>query len=243
MNNKTLAVILHYNTTKYTDTLYELMKPYESEDYDLIVLDNGSDLDKKSKYNTYRLDTNLYYGGGLDYIFDLFIKDNRYDSLIVLNSDLIIQGKNFIKEMRKQLFNADLHILSPCIIQPELNQPYWPQMHCWNSTELRYVKWVDYTCVLLRRQFIETVKAFGSSYGWVQDIMSGIICANNGWKIAVADWIPVVHIRLGTIKNNSHLSNYNQLAEKEMREYFQKKGLYTELLEWSKWARAYSYNI
>lgn len=29
---KTLAVILHYNTTKYTDSLYEMLKPYERED-------------------------------------------------------------------------------------------------------------------------------------------------------------------------------------------------------------------
>jgi cellulose biosynthesis protein BcsQ len=62
---KSLVAILHYNTPSYTDTLYELLKPYEREDYDLIVIDNGSDLGKSSKYATFRLEENVYFGGGL----------------------------------------------------------------------------------------------------------------------------------------------------------------------------------
>ena len=41
---KTLAVILHYNTKHFTDRLYRQLKPYENNDYDLIILDNGSEI-------------------------------------------------------------------------------------------------------------------------------------------------------------------------------------------------------
>ena len=61
--SKTLVAILHFNSTHYTDTLYEMLKPYEKDDYDLIVIDNGSDLNKTSKYTTHRLEDNVYYGG------------------------------------------------------------------------------------------------------------------------------------------------------------------------------------
>ena len=42
MRTTTLAVILHYNTVECTDALYRQLKPFESDDYELIVLDNGS---------------------------------------------------------------------------------------------------------------------------------------------------------------------------------------------------------
>ena len=48
---KTLAIILHYNTIGYTDALYEMLKPYERDEYELMVLDNGSQEGKASKYN------------------------------------------------------------------------------------------------------------------------------------------------------------------------------------------------
>ena len=104
---KTLAAILHYNTTKYTDSLYEMLKPYEREDYDLVVIDNGSDKDKTSKYTTFRLEENVYYGGGLDVTMNYFIDNTQYDSMMLLNSDLIIHGQNFVKSLRNELFSEE----------------------------------------------------------------------------------------------------------------------------------------
>ena len=79
---KSLVAILHYNSTQYTDTLYEMLKPYERDDYDLVVIDNGSDLQKTSKYTTFRLEENVYYGGGLDVTMNYFIENIQYDSMI-----------------------------------------------------------------------------------------------------------------------------------------------------------------
>lgn len=223
---KSLVVILHHNSFRYTDALYEMLKPYERNDYDLIVLDNGSDEGKTSKYTTYRSDVNTGYGGGLDLSLQLFLENPEYDSFTILNSDLIIHGPNFIRELRKQLFSQkELMIVSPCVIQPEKNQCFWKQMHNWGARELRYVPLVDYQCAFMKREFAETVRTFGSHYGWVQDVMTGIICEDKGWKIAVADWLPIVHIGNGTVKDNPHLSNYNVLAQAEMDEYFVQRGL------------------
>ena len=55
---KTLVVILQYNTHELTDSLYQTLKPYEEDIYDLVVIDNGSDKDKISKYATYALEVN-----------------------------------------------------------------------------------------------------------------------------------------------------------------------------------------
>jgi hypothetical protein len=223
---KSLVAILHYNTVHYTDTLYEMLKPYEREDYDLVIIDNGSDKDKISKYTTYRSEGNMFYGGGLDMTLEMFIENKQYDSFALLNSDVILHGYNFYKTLRQQLFSQDdLMVISPCVIQPEKQQTFWKQMHCWNANELRYVPFIDYNAPFMKRAFAEKVGAFGSQYGWVQDLMTGIVCEDNNWKIAVCDWVPIVHIGNGTVKATPKLSNYNILAQEEMDKYFIEKGL------------------
>ena len=86
---KTLVAILQYNTYELTDSLYETLKPYEEDIYDLVVIDNGSQTDKISKYTNYTLEENGYYGGGLNAILGLFLESKQYDSVMVLNKFLI----------------------------------------------------------------------------------------------------------------------------------------------------------
>lgn len=241
MNKKSLIVILHYNSVQFTDALFEMLKPYEREDYDLVVLDNGSDEGKSSKYTTYRSDVNTFYGGGLDLSLQLFLENENYDSFAILNSDMVIHGYNFFRTLRKLLFSNDYIIVSPCVIQPEKTQCFWKQMHCWNATELRPVPFIDYQCAFMKRQFAEHVKGFGSQYGWVQDIMTGIICEDMKWKIAICDWLPVVHIGNGTVKDNPKMSNYNVLAQSELDQYFISKGLVNQMQALQQKAIGYNY--
>jgi hypothetical protein len=224
--SKSLVIILHFNTIKYTDALYEMLKPFERDDYDLVVLDNGSDEGKSSKYTTYRSPENTFYGGGLDLSMNLFLESPQYDSMVVLNSDMIIHGYNFIRTLRGLLFsNPQYMIASPVVIQPEQSQCHWRQMHCWNTTTLREVPFVDFQCALMKRELAEKIQSFGSKYGWVQDLMAGIVCEDNNWKIVVADWLPVVHIGNGTVKDNPQLSDYNVRAQNEMNDFFASNGL------------------
>ena len=242
--SKSLMAILHHNTTHYTDALYEMLKPYEREDYDLVVIDNGSEEGKTSKYTTYRSDENVFYGGGLDLTMQLFLDSPQYDSFSLLNSDLVIHGYNYVRTLRQQLFSReDLMVVSPCVIQPIPQQCFWKQMHCWNATELRFVPFVDYQSPLIKRKLAETIKAFGSRYGWVQDLMTGIVCEDNGWKIAVCDWLPIVHIGNATVKEVPKLSNYNIMAQQEMDEYFQKKGLVDRATQLKQKSIGYGYEI
>lgn len=231
---KSLVAILHYNTTSYTDTLYELLKPYERDDYDLIVIDNGSDIGKSSKYSTFRLDENVYFGGGLDVTMNYFIENKQYDSMMLLNSDLVVHGHNFVRSLRKELFSyEDLVLVSGCVLQPEKNQCHWKMIHNWGHNQLRFVPWVDYQCSLLKRRLVEEIKGFGSRFGWVQDVMTGIVCEDNNWKIAVCDWLPVIHFGNGTVKDNQDkpvISQYNQLAEQEMFSYFKDRGLWERFI-------------
>ena len=85
---KTLVTILHYNTPELTDNLYETLKPYEKDIYDLAIIDNGSHTNKKSKYTSYELEQNYFYGGGVSTILEMFLESPQYDSVMILNSDI-----------------------------------------------------------------------------------------------------------------------------------------------------------
>jgi GT2 family glycosyltransferase len=234
---KTLAVILHYNTKHFTDRLYRQLKPYENQDYDLVILDNGSEI--KPDNPSIRVDQNIFFGGGLNLAFQWVLDNPEYDSLLFLNSDLIIHGKDFVKTLRKEL--NEYKIISPSVIQPEEDQCYWPTMNSWYSKEIRQVPWVDFQCPLIHRDFIEHIKQYDDDliYGWGNDVYSGYICNQNNWKIGVIDLATVVHLGSATIKETNS-SNYNNLAEKGMYKYFGKINSLHILNEYRNLARNYN---
>ena len=174
---KTLAVIYNHNMPEITDSLWENLKPYERNDYDLILIDNGSKPEGKSKYTTHETGQNTYFGGALNIALQFFLESGNYDSLLSLNNDLILQGPNFVRTLRKEMFDHDYKIVSPSVLQVN-SQCKWKYMHCWNSNKIREVKWVDFQAPLLHKDFIEKINQYRNEliYGWGQDVLSGIIC-------------------------------------------------------------------
>ena len=243
---KTLAVILHYNTPEMTDRLFGQLKPYEREDYDLVVLDNGSPEEGRTQNTTYRSSQNVYFGGGLNMTMQLVLDNPQYDSLLFLNSDLIVHGYNFVKTLRKEMFENDYKIISPAVMQPEKNQCFWPTMHNWQSTHTRDVPWIDFQCPLIHRDLIEEIKQFDDDliFGWGNDVYSGLICRENGWKCGVVDFAPAIHLSNATVQKNQDddiIKNYNVYAERGMVSFFQKIGRMTELVQLRTEAQNYKY--
>ncbi len=226
---KTLAVIYNHNMPEITDSLWQSLKPYERDDYDLIIIDNGSLDNRKSKYTTYETGQNTYFGGALNIALQLFLESDNYDSLLSLNNDLILQGPNFVKTLRDEMFKGDYKIVSPCVLQVN-NQCKWKYMHCWNTDRTRDVKWVDFQAPLLHKDFIEHIQQFPSEliYGWGQDVLSGIICEQQRWKVGVVDKCPLIHHSAQTYKSGASdidLTTYCRIAEKNMFDYFEKQNL------------------
>lgn len=246
---KTLVVILHHNTPQYTDVLYEMIALDPSDDYDLAVIDNGSTSGKESKYTTYKLDENIFFGGGLNAAMELVDNSAEYDSLFFLNSDLIV-GRNFVKNFRREFLTNNWDIGSPCIIQPEKTQNYWKQMLCWNTNKTRSVRWIDLQCPMISRNFIDQLKreSCGEYYidpllirGWGADVYFGIICEKKEWKIGICDFIPAVHLGSMTLKILGNTNEYCRLAEQGMYEFFNKKGLMNEFIDMRKWGENYKH--
>ncbi len=149
---KTLVAILQYNTFELTDSLYENLKPYEENIYDTVVVDNGSHPDKRSKYTTHALDQNVFYGGGVSVILELFLESPQYDSVIILNNDLHLHGYNYIKTLREEMFKGDFKLISPCVLEPHTGeQTIWKPMRPWHTGTTRVVPYIDYQAPMFSR--------------------------------------------------------------------------------------------
>lgn len=223
---KTLCAILSYNTPELTTNLYNSLEPYKSDIYDLIVIENGSN-EFNSSLSRIELKRNIYFGGGLNYAFKYILANsNKYDSLMFLNSDLILHGMNYVKTLREYL--NEYHIISPAIINSEYNQCHWKQMWNWNNNDIRKVKWIDFQAPLFHIDFIKKQQEFPNELllGWGQDILSGINCEQWDMNIGVVDKCTITHLNSQTIRKNNHspdpiLQTYNQRAERAMFAYFQ----------------------
>ena len=243
--SKTLAVIYNHNLPEMTDKLWEELKPYERDDYDLILIDNGSRPEGKSKYTTHETGQNTYFGGALNIALQVFLESKEYDSLLSLNNDLVLQGNNFVKTLREEMFNNDFKIVSPSVLQVE-KQCNWKYMHCWNSDKIREVKWVDFQSPLIHKDFIEKYPQFPDElvYGWGQDVLSGILCEQNDWKVGVVDRCPLIHHSAHTYKSGKSdldLQTYCQNAEQGMFGYMQSQGLMETFLKFRELSAGYTY--
>lgn len=252
---KTAAVILNHNLPDYTDMLYESLKPHERGDYDLMVFDNGSAPANMSRYTSYTIGKNAYFGGGINVAMQMVMEDDTYDSLLFLNNDLTIHPYNFVKVLREIMFSyripklstgdEEYDVVSPTFynIEPR-GQCHWKTMHNYGSSRVRQVPFIDFQCPLISKRLIKEVGEIDPSlmYGWGIDAYFAIICQQKGWKMGVTDTLCVLHHNSLTVKKGVAgitMQQYCQLAEKGQFDFFTKKNLMKEFHETRKLGEQY----
>lgn len=192
---KTAVTILNHNLPEWTDNLYESLKPYERDDYDVIVLDNGSDKDKISKYTTLVSEQNCYFGGGLEQARRFMMESGKYDSLLFLNNDLMVHGYNFVLELRKAM-EGRVKVVSPCFFNIEPNgQCHWKTMHNHQSPTPRVVPFVDLQAPLLHMDVLLALGEIDPDlyWGWGIDVLIAHLCRKHDWKMVVCDNVSMIH--------------------------------------------------
>lgn len=246
--SKTLAVILNHNRKEYTDRVYKLLAPHTKNMCDLVVIDNGSTQeDEISEYTMYRSEKNYYFGGGFNLAMQLVHDNAEYDSLLFLSNDIVFHGYNFIHKLRQILFEEDFAVASPAVLQPELGQCHWKQMHNWGAKETRPVQWIDFMCPILRRDVIEKIGQYDMDmmYGWGLDQYTGVVCEDNNWKTGVTDLLSIIHFSAQTTKDGKSdisLQEYCNRAERGVFVFFDKINELNRLARMREFGVNYSYN-
>ena len=242
---KTIAFILNYNTPDLTDALYESLSPYMGDLYDLMVLDNNSDESKRSKHPTIQTGDNLYWGGGLNWAFNYVLEHDEYDSLLFLNSDLTLNGNDFVKKLREQMFDNDFMIVSPSVIEDfKKDKPKsvtFSQMGNWETDGCRSVKWIDLQCPLFHRNFIEYINQFDPELklGYGIDLLCGFACEDMKWKIGVHDQLLINHLGQESWRRQDKLEEYANTAGRQHIHYFRKIGMRLRRKKYMKYADNY----
>ena len=85
---KTIGAILSYNNPEMTDRLVENIRSVFKKDFTFIVVDNGSDKDKISKYSTHFIDVNCRMTRGFNKCIEIIDKEySGYDNIWFFTND------------------------------------------------------------------------------------------------------------------------------------------------------------
>ena len=195
---KTLYVILNHNAGNITTIYYEELKYYQEQDnFDLLLIDNGSKPSERSIHTTHSFKNNVYFNGAIQWAFKYMLDHPEYEYLVFSNNDIFLHGYRFVENMVTIAEENDFTMVSPCNIEGNAGQNFWPIMHCWYKKEPRVVPWVDFVCPFIHRRLVEEIQQFPTwwrspSYGF--DDYCSIICNRKGWKIGVSDSVTIFHI-------------------------------------------------
>lgn len=244
-----LVATININQPDMTNNVVEQARKDKSVDCEIMVLENGAT--EPSKYSTHISEKNYFYGGGLNLVFDYFLNETSHDWLTVFNNDIIFHGERYLSTMLATAQKYDLSVLSPVVMNASLEQNYWKQMHSWMSDEIRYVDWVDFQAVFLRRDICEIIGQYPLEliYGWGNDILTGIIAKENNLKVGVTDKVCVVHLNSQSMKkgvedlegNIITTDEYCRRADAGMNECMQNLGKWDIFMQFKHSAANYSY--
>ena len=195
---KTLYIILNHNAAQISTIYYEEMKYYQEQDnFDLLLIDNGSKGPEKSIHTTHSFKKNVYFNGAIQWAFKYMLDHSEYEYLVFSNNDIFLHGYRFVENMVTLAEENNFTMIAPAGIEGNAGQNFWPIMHCWYKKEPRVVPWIDFICPFINRRLIEEIQQFPSwwrtpSYGF--DDYCSITCNRKGWKIGVSDLMTIFHI-------------------------------------------------
>ena len=256
---KTAFFILNHNLPDYTDILYNSLKPYERNDYDLFVIDNGSKPEGTSKYTTFKLEQNVYMGGGFNAGMQYVLENEQYDSMIFSNNDLTVHPYNYVRTLRDEMFEEvfldkvgyqeiKYDIVSPSFynIEPD-QQCHWKSMHNWNCEKIRQVDYIDFQTPLISRRMLEEVREIDGDlmYGWGICFYFALLAKKKGYKLGMVDRCCILHHNSVTVKKGVagiDIPTYCRRAEEGQFKFFQKKNLWNDYINLRKKAETYEYN-
>jgi GT2 family glycosyltransferase len=176
-----LISTLNYNQPELTDNLVkQLNRGNDLSKHELMILDNGS---TKSVANS------------TTHILEYFLS-TEHEYFVLFNNDLIFHGPRLIDNMLREMQEHDLALYSPAITNTGADQCYWRQMWNWGTGTVRQVPWIDFMCLVMRRDLAQYIGKYPDELflGWGPDFYSGIKAEEGGFKVGVSDNITLSHL-------------------------------------------------
>ena len=205
-SNRVAFIITNYNMPERTDQIVENIRKKVKWPVDIIVVDNGSDLEQQSKYTTLRLGKNVQTSNGwlvgLQYAKSLAAarKICYFAYWIWITTCLYDETQNDILTPLAQflLDNPKAAAIGPAISNNDNTWAHLKKVKGQNTP--RKVKYVDELGVLWRASFFDSIGWFDPDElrGFGVDIESGYLARYSGRDVYIHDGV--------TIKKNSGIA-------------------------------------
>lgn len=211
--SKVAIIIVNHNLHSKTDNLVEKLKSITKCNYDIIVVDNASNI--QSKYTSVHLNKNIYKTNslliGLQYADSLeIINDEKYFAYCFVDTSCNLENINI--DIINKLFltlkeNNDIVGISPSYTQD--SDTAWDNMKNKNNIEKEYIYFVQNFFSMYKSHWFNKIGRFSKElkYGWGIDIETGYKAYNENKKIILDNSITI------QIKNNN---SYNDISQYEM---------------------------
>jgi GT2 family glycosyltransferase len=219
-----LISTLNYNQPELTDNLIkQLYRGNDLSKHELMIVDNGS-TKELARSTTHRLEENVFFGGGLNMILEYFLSTN-HEYFVLFNNDLIFHGPRLIDNMLREMQENDLALYSPSITNTGADQCFWKQMWNWGTMSVRQVPFIDFMCLVMRRDLAEYITRYPDELflGWGPDFYTGIKAQEGGFKVGISDNITLAHLVSQTFKTGAieiKESDFCAQADGNMHNYF-----------------------
>jgi len=230
--NKRIAVILvNYNMLENTDKIVEKLKEVTKYPTDIIVVDNGSEIVKKSEYTTIALSKNVQTTNGwlmgLHYADAISVNEKfEYFGYLFVITSTYIDNVNY-DIIEKMVINLKNDIVG---IHPALSKDSTTaHKHLYSKNQnIRGVKFIDNIFALYKADWFNSIGRFNPrlTYAWGIDVETGYLARKNGFKICIDDNIIVKKVtNIGyTMNRMSESAKEREInARSQMYYYFKEK--------------------
>jgi GT2 family glycosyltransferase len=242
---KTGIVICSYNMPEYTNGLVDHILGTTHRSYDLIVVDNGSDLTNLSQYTTHRLDKNIQMVPGFMYGLDQL--DGEYYAYWLITTSVRFDTKDQRDYLDKLLDVLENDPLSYAAQPATLFMGIERERSAWknlleplSSGVPRRVWATDYACTLYRADRFHQLGLWNKNLtrGWGVGSENFYLARKEGWHIYNHDGIVMFHdqgigYQMERMKETAK-ERARKATEECDREFIPKYGNnYLEFLNWS----------
>lgn len=230
---RTVGIILSYNNPSMTDRLVENIKENVKKKFDYIVLDNGSDEDKVSKYTTHKIEKNCRMTRGFNEGISIIEKEYPdYDNIWFFTNDCFFVSNDSCPLESCENFLERYPSIG--IIHPSESRNVEVCYDVYHNESIKGVKIVteyDIVCPIFTRKAVE---AIGGKFnhdlyqGWGLDHETSYLVRKAGMEVAINHLCVIDHNTSSTYDNgldNLHpnRNSYYNAAMQEMYQVFGKK--------------------
>lgn len=189
MTNRVAAIITNYNMPERTDALVRYIRRYVRVLVDVIVVDNGSDLVKPSKYTTVQLEKNVQTTGG--WLAGLESLDRQYFAYwFLITSTEFVPGQSFdpLMPMVAKLQNDDQAVGVHNALTHD-STTAWKHLYTRGGIGCRQTWMIDNISSLYRADWFDSIGRFDANliYGWGIDLETCFIARKQNRTLWVCE--------------------------------------------------------